>query len=524
MNNNNYKNMKINKNIILTLMIPALIFSAVKIASADVDHVIFVSTDSTGKITTTVDISVEHRLNGGTYGKFKGGDTIYPYLYINPKQDIRCANGVTQNQALYLYKYNLEIGKPDNTKYLTLKKLAESPSIYMDYDNSTVYLKDGARVFSAYDGAYISRDNIRSSYPSIPVNASEIRVKSGSLDNLRVETGGKLVGSFTVEYFEYSGTKTSDVYDGILTTDSILNAYANTYINTFRPTITEVSTGMRPILSGTYVYGMEEFPSSIYIPTNADPGKYVAQFKFRPSYTAYTPTRNVINKGWWNTAGTQPAPVVTYKNCLDGSKVVETGTCYKNCPDGSRIPEANTCPSTKTCLDGSVVLSTATCYKTCPDGSRIVETTACPSTKVCLDGSVVLSTATCYKDCPDGSRIRENLPCPEINLPCPPGQICREQPALYKMDSDNNKFSFNNVLKFLKIKTAEAQYEASQRIAAELIMMNGGGGGGGSYTPPTPPATCDSTSWYCKIMFFEVPLSDSFEILSTNTSPSVLVN
>lgn len=491
--------MKINKNILLAILTPILFFSAAKIASADTHYIVYTAVNPDGKISSSVNVQIEHRLNGGNLGKFKPGDTITPYVYVNPKQDIRCANGQTHEQSLYAYKYNLEIGKPDNSKYLTLKKLTEEPDIYLDSTNNIVYVKPGQIIFDAYNNILLDASAISSAYPQLPYNASEIRVKTNSLENLRVNAGGKLAGEFDVEYYDgYGGTKqTTHVYDGILTTDPRLDSYSNTsYIPNYTASLYTITTNMRPLLGGTNVYGNTAFPDSVYIPTNATPGQYVAQFKFRPSYTVFTPPYGVTTGAWNTTAA-------SYKTCPDGTRILSTETCptfvsYKICPDGTKILATDTCPATVT-------------YQTCADGSRIPSTQTCPATKTCKDGTVVLTTETCYKTCPDGQVVPETKVCPKP-LPTTPGDCSDPRFPCEATSFFETLFNINK---------ANALIAA---LEADVIMMNGGGGGGDyntSYTPP--PTTCDPKLWYCQITFYEVPLSDPFEVISNNVAPAVQV-
>ncbi|MEA4910899.1 hypothetical protein SDC9_21737 [bioreactor metagenome] len=473
--------MKINKNIIFAILTPILFFSAAKIASADVFSVTF--TDPT-QSSSNASLVVEYRLTGGSLGKFKPGDTITPYVYVNPKQDIRCANGATHAQTLYMYNYNFEIGRPDTSSFLTLKQLSQAPVFYLDSNKNTVYL-EGRQVFNVWNASSI---DLRDNYGNTIVDLTITNLSDVYIDSQRNIKGTfSYTGYIADRYGSGGSTYTSgEAHDVILVDKNTANVplYVSSYAyaEPYTPTLIDVNTGQRPILSRTYVYGSEAIPSSVFIPTNADPGQYVAQFKFRPSYTTYTPNRNVINKGSWNLVTDQ----------------------YKSCPSGGRVLITEDCPTTPT-------VPTTPTIKTCPDGSSIPSTQNCPATKTCADGTVVVTTATCYKPCPDGSIVPETKVCPKP-LPTVPGD-CSDPRKPCEM--------LNYLEKFLNIKKANALIQA---LEADTIMMNGGGGGGGDSSYVPPPVTCPTTSWWCKIVFYEVPLSLPLEVLSTNTSPSVLVN
>lgn len=497
--------MKINKNLFFSFLMITALFSVVKIASADTYQITF--TDPT-TASSYVNLTTTYQLNKPSYSP---GESVTPYTYTNPKSDIRCANGQGHAQTLYMYNYNFEIGKPDLSKTLSVKQMSKEPNLFIDKEKTSVYLY-GDRIFTTYNSysIQITDYNTGNTVQDLQVHSIEEAFidNSGNLVG-NVIYSGYVGGSYVYNQYAY-GTilvRASDISPAA--PEEIRNSSASIYI----PTLLTLNTGQRPILPGTHVYGSETIPTSITIPTNAEPAKYVAQLKFRPSYVSYTPPYGVT-KGTWNTA------VVEYKTCSNGTKVLTTEAC----------------PLTKTCWDGSVVLNTATCptatYKNCPDGSRVLSNATCPATKTCLDGTIVLQTATCYKDCPGGDRVPEGQVCLKTITECPDGSLpirgmcpssdCSDPKvpckALY-MRENKNSLAFNSTLEFLGIKKANARIEALQ---AETMMVNGGGGGGGGgYTPP--PETC-GTSWWCKISFYEVPLSLQFEVKSSNTSPSVLVN
>lgn len=472
--------MKINKKFILSLLLPAMFISITKLASADTFQVTFTDPSESS---SSVSLTLQYSLNKNAY---KAGESLYPTVYVNPKADIRCANGVTHSQTLYMYLYNLEIGKPDKNNYLYLNQMSSSPLFYMDNSGTNLYLNDKV-VFNVYNGYSV---NITEPYTNESIEDFQIN----KIESARIDYQGNILGTFhytgQVSDYSYSSgsqyrTVSGTAYDELLVTASEALSIAGSYskeleAETYIPKLVTVNTYQRPILTGTHVYGNATIQSAVAIPQNAEIGEYVAQLKFRPSYTSYTPSTGSVNTGTWNISAPKPSePTLT-----------EPTPIYKTCPDGSRILSTQTCPSVtyKTCLDGTRIPSTQTCYKTCPDGTSVLEIKTCPK---------VLREV-----CPDGTSV-------------PFGSEC---PMLYMFESKNN-LVFNDVLEFLGIKKASAK-----AIAAEMIMMNGGGGGGGSsgtYTPP--PDTC-GTYWWCKISFYEIPLSQSFEIISSNTSPSVLIN
>ncbi len=472
--------MKINKKFILSLLLPAMFISITKLASADTFQVTF--TDPS-ELSSSVSLTLQYGLNKNAY---EAGESLYPTVYVNPKADIRCANGATHSQTLYMYLYNLEIGKPDKNNYLYLKQMNSSPLFYMDSSGTNLYLNDKV-VFNAYNTYSV---NITEPYTGKSIENLQIN----KIESARIDSQGNILGTFDyageVSDYSYSSgsqyrTVSGTAYDELLVTASEALSIAGSYskgleAETYIPKLVTVNTYQRPILTGTHVYGNATIPSLIAIPQNAEIGEYVAQLKFRPSYISYTPSTGSVNTGTWNISAPKPSePTPT-----------EPTPTYKTCPDGSRILSTQTCPSVtyKTCLDGTRIPSTQTCYKTCWDGSSIPETQACPR---------VLREL-----CPDGTSV-------------PLGSKC---PMLYMFESKNN-LVFNDVLEFLGIKKASAR-----AIDAEMIMMNGGGGGGGGSSTYTPPPDTCGTSWWCKISFYEIPLSQSFEIISSNTSPSVLIN
>lgn len=468
--------MKINKKFILSLLLPAMFISITKLASADTFQVTF--TDPS-ELSSSVSLTLQYGLNKNAY---EAGESLYPTVYVNPKADIRCANGATHSQTLYMYLYNLEIGKPDKNNYLYLKQMNSSPLFYMDSSGTNLYLNDKV-VFNAYNAYSV---NITEPYTGKSIEDLQIN----KIESARIDSQGNILGTFNytgqVSDYSYSyRTVSGTAYDELLVTASEALSIAGSYskgleAETYIPKLVTVNTYQRPILTGTHVYGNATIPSLIAIPQNAEIGEYVAQLKFRPSYISYTSSTGSVNTGTWNISAPKPSePTPT-----------EPTPTYKTCPDGSRILSTQTCPSVtyKTCLDGTRIPSTQTCYKTCWDGSSIPETQACPR---------VLREL-----CPDGTSV-------------PLGSKC---PMLYMFESKNN-LVFNDVLEFLGIKKASAR-----AIDAEMIMMNGGGGGGGGSSTYTPPPDTCGTSWWCKISFYEIPLSQSFEIISSNTSPSVLIN
>ena len=473
--------MKINKKFILSLLLPAMFISITKLASADTFQVTF--TDPS-ELSSSVSLTLQYGLNKNAY---EAGESLYPTVYVNPKADIRCANGATHSQTLYMYLYNLEIGKPDKNNYLYLKQMNSSPLFYMDSSGTNLYLNDKV-VFNAYNTYSV---NITEPYTGKSIKNLQIN----KIESARIDSQGNILGTFdyagevSSDYSYSSGsqyrTVSGTAYDELLVTASEALSIAGSYskgleAETYIPKLVTVNTYQRPILTGTHVYGNATIPSLIAIPQNAEIGEYVAQLKFRPSYTSYTPSTGSVNTGTWNISAPKPSePTPT-----------EPTPTYKTCPDGSRILSTQTCPSVtyKTCLDGTRIPSTQTCYKTCPDGSSIPETQTCPK--------------VLREICPNGTSV-------------PIGSEC---PMLYMFESKNN-LVFNDVLEFLGIKKASAR-----AIDAEMIMMNGGGGGGGGSSTYTPPPDTCGTSWWCKISFYEIPLSQSFEIISSNTSPSVLIN
>lgn len=446
--------MKINKKFILSLLLPAMFISITKLASADTFQVTF--TDPS-ELSSSVSLTLQYGLNKNAY---EAGESLYPTVYVNPKADIRCANGATHSQTLYMYLYNFEIGKPNTSSYLYLKQINSAPDFYLDSTSKYLYV-EGTQIFSIWDTAAL---DLRYNY--VPVE--DIGITS-ELTNVYVDSSRNIRASFSYSGY-VNGSYITDYADDVIIVNKafyVVPPSISTYsqATVYTSTLTTVNTYQRPILSGTYVYGSESVPSSVNIPTNAETGSYVAQLKFRPSYTSYTPSTGSVNTGTWNTSSvpkpSEPTPS-------------EPTPTYKTCPDGSRILSTQTCPSVT--------------YKTCPDGSSIPSTQTCPK--------------VLREICPDGTSV-------------PLGSEC---PMLYMFESKNN-LVFNDVLEFLGIKKASAI-----AIAAETIMINGGGGGGGGSGTYTPPPTTCGTSWWCKISFYEIPLSQSFEIISSNTSPSVLVN
>lgn len=456
------KNMKIKRNIILGAMIPIMFFSVAKIANADVYHVGF--SNNTGSVTMT--LTVEYALDKLTYSP---GENITPRIETADRGDIRCANGVAHAQNLYGYKYNFEIGSPNLNQTIQHNQISQAPDLSMDAARTTIYYKN-TTIFSVDEIPH----NIEG-YRATKISSAVI------FDDNSIKVSVLYENSLYEEDYVIPSSYTSIIPD------------TNTYfgiIESYIPFSISVSTNMRPVLGGTYVYGSDLVPYSIKIPNNASAGKYVAQLKYRPSYTVYTPAYGAI-KGSWNQDPENP------------------NTGFSVCPDGS-IPTDGLCPlfRLKTCSDGTKVLIGQLCpeepqlTKTCWNGTVIPITQTCPTeTQTCWDGSVIPITQTCpaYKTCPDGTKIDPDALCPRVLLP----EI--------QIDDGDGIIPLSFSDRLFGVKKALASIESPKIEAFEILLDDPYGGGG---TPsPTPPATCGK-DWWCGIIFYDVPFSQDFEIIS----------
>lgn len=383
--------MKFNKKIFLALLTPILFFSITSLASADTAYLGFTNNSKT----SSVNIAVTYSTQGGTAGagKFKPGDTLYHTIDVSPNQDIRCANGAGHAQQLYIYGYKFLIGKPNTGYYLNYQSFSNVPELYLQ--NNYLVTPEGSITLPSQ----ISANDVTFSRPQIPYHIYYLEIFPGSFEDMYVQNGN-LYASFRAEGYD-SSSGSYVMYDEIkaviLKNEALLSKYSykDVALN-HTPSLTTKDSG-RPVNTNSVAYGSDvaAAQSTIKIPTNAESGQYVAQFSLRPSYTNYTPPTNPYT-GPWNSSsnsGSNPLPPPSntppsnpptqYKTCPDGSYIPSSQPCpeqTKTCPGGEVVPIGETCPKVlyKTCMDGSRVVETGTCYKTCPDGSSVPETNVCP--------------------------------------------------------------------------------------------------------------------------------------------------
>lgn len=485
--------MKINKNIILTTLLPILFFSAVKVASADTYIISYKAANNSDFVTAVVDYGIDKRT-------YKQGEIIHPSR-TNYGFSLKCLNAGNVNEAIKTAFSNFEIGNPGTTytSYTVLEGLTPN-YIYA----GKIFTKNGSSVVMA------SLDNSHSTYS---YNTSSGRYESfkrtidlNSIEAVEINSSGE---AFAVSY-KYGPEYTYDPYTGYGDDYPAIDSEPSTIPYKVATGLTaayqsgvrrinkvpdnrvyRTFTDTRSILmrSGSLVFGTASLPGQLTIPTDATPGSYVAQVDFNPGWGANPPSpRKTVTTGAWNT-----------KTCWDGSQVPQSQDCpvqLYNCPDGQRLAVC----TTQRCWDGSIIPTSQNCpvrMQTCWDGSVIPTSQNCP---------------TQYKYCPDGPRVPVDQNCPpprNLQCPYPPGDrrcLQYEQDALYFFE------------KFFNIKRVNAIIE---RMEMETIAQNGGGGysGGGSYTPPS---TCGS-NWWCTITLSAVTISVPFEVLSNNQPPAVQV-
>lgn len=484
--------MKINKNIITTILVSVLFFSTSKIASADTFNITYKPSDNKDFVTTVVD----YGLNKRTY---KQGEVVRPagnaYAF-----SIRCLNAGDVNASLKAVFSNFEIGNPGSSYSTYTKTELSGPTSYISggdiYINGNLFTQmvdylDSSHYTEVYIPSYgyqnVQRTIDISSIPRVDIDSNGDAYAS-EYNYAEVWNDDEMYGMYGMGMIAPAelGYRPYKVATGLLQAyQSGIRTLGN-YI-TIRRFINFTDTRSILMRSGTLVYGSLSLPGSVTIPSNATPGTYVAQVDFNPGWNGFPNPRKSLTTGAWNT-----------KTCWDGSQVPQSQDCpiqLKTCPDGARIPIGQAC-TTQRCWDGSVIPTS----QNCP--------TQPAQTKTCQNGSVVNINETCYKTCSNGQTIPESQTCPKL-LP-PIDQDCSDPDTPCKM-----LYFFE---KFFNIKRASARI-APQEM--EVYEMNGGGGysGGGTYTPP---ASCGS-SWWCTITLSAVTISQPFEVISTNQAPTVQI-
>lgn len=485
--------MKINKNIITTILVSVLFFSTSKIASADTFNITYKTSNNNYDFVTTV---VDYGLNKRTY---KQGEVVQPagnaYAF-----SLRCLNAGDVNASLKAVFSNFEIGNPGSSYSTYTKTELSGPTSYIS--NESIYI-NGALAAQMVD--YLDSSHYTETYiPSYGYRDLPRTIDISSITRVEIGSNGDAYASIYnyAEKWEdmnnYNGSGYS--YQMIAPAESgyrpykvatgLLQAYQSGIRTLERnnPTRTFTNfTDTRSILmrSGTLVYGSLSLPGSVTIPSNATPGTYVAQVDFNPGWNGFPSPRKSLTTGAWNT-----------KTCWDGSQVLQSQDCpvqLYNCPDGQRLAVC----TTQRCWDGSIIPTS----QNCPSQPA--------QTKTCQNGSVVNINETCYKTCSNGQTIPESQTCPKKLLP-PIDQDCSDPNTPCEM-----LYFFE---KFFNIKRASAII-APQEM--EVYEMNGGGGysGGGTYTTP---ASCGS-SWWCTITLSAVTISQPFEVISTNQAPTVQI-
>lgn len=476
--------MKINKNIITTILVSVLFFSTSKIASADTFNITYKTSNNNYDFVTTV---VDYGLNKRTY---KQGEVVQPagnaYAF-----SLRCLNAGDVNASLKAVFSNFEIGNPGSSYSTYTKTEVSSSTNYIS--NGSIYINGAlaAQMVDYLDSShYIETYTSSYGYLNLPRTIDLSSITRAYIDSY---------GDAYASTYNYAAVWNDDEtyiiahvesgYRPYKVATGLWQAYQSGIRTLESPNTTRTFTNFtdtRSILmrSGTLVYGSLSLPGSVTIPSNATPGAYVAQVDFNPGWNGFPSPRKSLTTGAWNT-----------KTCWDGSQVLQSQDCpvqLYNCPDGQRLAVC----TTQRCWDGSIIPTS----QNCP--------TRPAQTKTCQNGTVVNINETCYKTCSNGQTIPESQTCPKL-LP-PIDQDCSDPDTPCKM-----LYFFE---KFFNIKRASAII-APQEM--EVYEMNGGGGysGGGTYTTP---ASCGS-SWWCTITLSAVTISQPFEVISTNQAPTVQI-
>lgn len=481
--------MKINKNIITTILVSVLFFSTSKIASADTFNITYKTSDNKDFVTTVVD----YGLNKRTY---KQGEVVRPAGNAYAVS-IRCLNAGDVNASLKAVFSNFEIGNPGSS-YSTYTKTEVSNNSTNYIFNGSIYI-NGALATQMVD--YLDSSHYTEVYiPSYGYRIVERTIDISSITRVDIDSNGDAYAS---EY-NYAAKYDDSPYQTFIPSEpsntpykvatGLLQAYQSGIrtlgsSNSIRRFINFTDTRSILMRSGTLVYGSLSLPGSVTIPSNATPGTYVAQVDFNPGWNGFPNPRKSLTTGAWNT-----------KTCWDGSQVPQSQECpiqLKTCPDGARIPVGQAC-TTQRCWDGSVIPTS----QNCPSQPA--------QTKTCQNGSVVNINETCYKTCSNGQTIPESLTCPKL-LP-PIDQDCSDPDTPCKM-----LYFFERFFNIKRANAIEAAFEQEMLVKE----MNGGGSysGGGTYTPP---ASCGS-KWWCTITLSAITISQPFEVISTNQAPTVQI-
>ncbi len=341
--------MKLNKKTFLAILTPIFFFSLSNLASADTAYLGF--TSSTGSV--YLGVSVTYSNQGGTAGggKFKPGDTLYHSIDVSPNQDIRCANGAGHAQQLYIYGYNLLLGKPDNA-YLNYQALT-GPEFYIQ-NNSLVTPRGSVEIPTR-----IPVSNIINSSPYINPYSSDYldvyNIPNTNIENAYISNGVFIASFRTGRYDEYGYYQDYNVTAKLIDDDPFLHHFYNRYnVDTSYTPSLVTRTSSKKVNTSSIVYGSNTAAgNNIKIPSNAEAGQYVAQFSLRPSYTNFTPPSNSYSGSWNNaqSGGSNPTPPPSSPSsyqCWDGSTVYNLSQCpptqTKTCPGGEVVPIGTTCP------------------------------------------------------------------------------------------------------------------------------------------------------------------------------------